>query len=137
MLFLTQSRHSDYSSLKGESGRHQADALLTNFHHKLFHALGDAETAEWASGLIGKELRTFIGGSMAPQESLFDKLMGQSKYTGSFNQQYEKVLQDNAFLNGLRTGGKANGLLADCIVIRSGEPFSTGQNWLWTTFSQE
>jgi len=137
MLFLTQSLHSYYSSLKGETGRHQADALLTNFHHKVFHALGDAQTAEWASGLIGKSLQTFIGGSMAPQENLFEELMGQSKYTGSFSQHYEKVLQDNAFMNGLRTGGKANGLLCDCIVTRTGEPFASGQNWIQVTFSQE
>lgn len=137
MIFLTQSLHSYYSALKGETGRHQADALLTNFHHKLFHALGDEQTAAWASGLIGKELRTFVGGSLAPQESLFDELMGKSNYTGNFNQHYEKVLQDNVFMNGLRTGGKANGLLCDCIVIRSGEPFTSGQNWAWVTFSQE
>lgn len=136
MLFLSQSLHSYYSSLKGETGRHQADALLTNFHHKVFHALGDEQTAAWASGLIGKSLQTFVGGSTAPQESMFDELMGQSKYTGSFNQHYEKVLQDNVFMNGLRTGGKANGLLCDCIVIRSGEPFASGQNWIQVTFSQ-
>lgn len=137
MVFLTQSLHSYYSALKGETGRHQADALLTNFHHKIFHALGDAQTAEWASGLIGKELRTFIGGSMKPSESLYDELMGKSSYSGSFNQHFEKVLQDNVFMNGLRTGGHANGLLCDCIVVRSGEPFSSGQNFLLTTFSQQ
>lgn len=136
MVFLTQSLHSYYSALKGETGKHQADGLLTNFHHKVFHALGDTQTAEWASGLIGKSLTTFCGGSMAPQDSLMDELAGRGRFTGSFNQHYEKILQDNVFLNGLRTGGKAGGLLCDAIVIRSGEPFSNGQNWLWTTFSQ-
>jgi hypothetical protein len=136
MVYLTQSLHSYYTALKGESGKHQADALLTNFHHKLFHALGDVQTAEWASGLIGKSLQTFIGGSMSPQANMLDELYGRSSYTGSFSQHYEKVLQDNVFMNGLRTGGKANGLLCDCIVIRSGEPFASGQNWQWATFSQ-
>jgi type IV secretory pathway TraG/TraD family ATPase VirD4 len=136
-VFLTQSQHSYYSTLKGENGRHQADALLTNFHHKIFHALGDAQTAEWASSLIGKSLQTFVGGSMAPQEDLYEELMGKSSFSGSFSQHYEKVLQDNVFMNGLRTGGKANGLLCDCIVIRSGEPFASGQNWIQVTFSQE
>ena len=136
MVCLTQSLHSYYAALKGEAGRHQADALLTNFHHKLFHALGDVQTAEWASGLVGKSLQTFIGGSMAPSDNLLDELYGASKYTGSFSQHYEKILQDNVFLGGMRTGGKDNGLLCDCIVIRSGEPFSNRQNWQWTTFSQ-
>lgn len=136
MVYLTQSLHSFYSAMHGERGKHQADALLTNFHHKVFHALGDAQTAEWASGLIGKELRTFVGGSMAPSQGLYDELMGKSSYSGSFNQHFEKVLQDNVFMNGLRTGGHANGLVADCIVVRSGEPFSSGQNWIQVAFSQ-
>lgn len=136
MVFLTQSLASYYSALKGETGKHQADALLTNFHHKVFHALGDVQTAEWASGLVGKCLQTFIGGSTQQQDNVFDQIYGASNFTGSFNQHYEKVLQDNVFMNGLRTGGKANGLLCDCIVIRSGEPFASGQNWRWTTFSQ-
>lgn len=137
MVYLTQSLHSYYGTLKGETGKHQADALLTNFHHKVFHALGDTDTAEWASGLIGKTLTTFHGGSMAPQDSLMDELCGRGRFTGSFNTHYEKILQDNTFLNGLRTGGKANGLLCDAIVVRSGEPFTSGQNWLWATFSQK
>jgi hypothetical protein len=137
MVYLTQSLHSYYGTLKGETGKHQADALLTNFHHKVFHALGDVQTAEWASGLIGKTLTTFHGGSMAPQDSLMDELCGRGRFTGSFNTHYEKILQDNVFLNGMRTGGKANGLLCDAIVVRSGEPFAGGQNWLWTTFSQK
>jgi hypothetical protein len=62
--------------------------------------------------------------------------MGKSSYTGSFNQHFEKVLQDNVFMNGLRTGGHANGLLCDCIVVRSGEPFASGQNWIQVAFSQ-
>jgi type IV secretory pathway TraG/TraD family ATPase VirD4 len=136
MVFLTQSLHSYYSALKGETGKHQADALLTNFHHKVFHALGDTATAEWGSGLIGKTLTTFCGGSMAPQDSIADELCGRGRYTGSFSQHYEKILQDNVFFN-LRTGGKANGVLCDAIVVRSGEPFSNGQNWLMTTFSQK
>lgn len=136
MVYLTQSLHSYYSAMQGEKGRHHADALLTNFHHKVFHALGDVQTAEYASGLIGKELMTFVGGSMSPSESAYDELMGRSRYTGSFNQHFEKVLQDNVFMNGLRTGGHANGLVCDCIVVRSGEPFVSGQNYLMTSFSQ-
>lgn len=136
MIYLTQSLHSYYGSMQGEKGRHHADALLTNFHHKVFHALGDTDTADWASDLIGNSLQVFTGGSMAPQESMYEEMMGQRRYTGSFNTHFEKVLQPNCFLNRLRTGGPANGLICDCIVIRSGEPFSNGQNFLMTSFSQ-
>ena len=48
MVYLTQSLHSYYSAMQGEKGRHHADALLTNFHHKVFHALGDEQTGDWA-----------------------------------------------------------------------------------------
>ena len=136
MIFLSQSVHSYYAALKGDTGKHQADALLTNFT-KVFHALGDVQTAEFASGLVGKSLQTFVGGSTAPHDNMLEELFGQSKFTGSFNTHYEKVLQDNFFINGLRTGGKANGLVCDCIVIRSGEPFASGQNWVWVAFSQQ
>ncbi|HEY2787366.1 MAG TPA: TraM recognition domain-containing protein [Fimbriiglobus sp.] len=136
MVYLTQSLHSYYSSLTGQAGKHQADALLTNFHHKLFHAVGDVQTAEWASGLIGKSRQTFIGGSMAPATDLWDELVGRSAYTGSFSEHFENELQNNVFINGLRTGGLANGLVCDAVLIRSGEPFAWGGNYLFVPFSQ-
>jgi type IV secretory pathway TraG/TraD family ATPase VirD4 len=137
MVYLTQSLHSYYSALKGESGRHQADALLSNFHHKLFHALGDVQTAEWASSLIGKSLQTFIGGSSHDGGDMFDTMFGRTNYTGNFSEHYEQILQNNAFLSGLRTGGPANNFLADAILVRSGEPFSSGLSYLPCTFSQK
>ena len=136
MVFLTQSLHSFYATLKGPSGRSQADALLANFTTKVFHALGDVETATWASELIGKSLQTFIGGSMSPPKDLWAEVMGYGEYQGSFNEHFEAIVQPNAFLNGLRTGGSGNGLLCDAIVIKSGETFSTGSNWMRTAFSQ-
>ena len=136
MIYLTQSLHAYYAALPGQAGRHQADSLLTNFHTKLFHALGDLETANWASGLIGKSLQTFTGGSITPSEGIYDELMGQSRYSGNFSQHFESTLQSNAFMHGLRTGGAANNFTCDCFVIRSGEPFSNGQNWLATSFDQ-
>jgi type IV secretory pathway TraG/TraD family ATPase VirD4 len=136
MVYLTQSLHSYYSALSGQSGKHQADALLTNFHHKLFHALGDVQTAEWASGLIGKSLQTFVGGSMAPSADVWDELAGRSQYTGNFSEHFENELQNNVFLNGLRTGGLVNGLVCDAVVIRSGEPFAWGGNYLFVPLSQ-
>jgi type IV secretory pathway TraG/TraD family ATPase VirD4 len=136
VCFLTQSLHSYYAALPGMGGRHQADALLSNLNLRILHALGDAESAQWASGLVGKELKTFIGGSTAPQEDLFDTLMGRSQFTGSFSQHYEHILQPNVFMNGLRTGGPANRYVVDAIVIKSGEPFADGRNFLWTSFSQ-
>lgn len=44
MVYLTQSLHSYYHAMPGQAGRHAADALLTNFGTKLFHALGDDQS---------------------------------------------------------------------------------------------
>ena len=137
MVVLSQSLASYYAALKGDAGRYQADALLPNFSTKIFHALGDAKTAEWAAGLLGKSLQTFVGLSMGPVENATEAVSGRARVTTSTNQQYQLVLQENIFMNGLRTGGEANGLLCDAIVIRSGEPFSNQQNWLWVSFHQK
>lgn len=137
MVYLTQSLHSYYSALKGEAGRHQADALLSNFHHKLFHALGDVQTAEWAASLVGKSLQTFVGGSTQDEGDMFDSMFGRSSYTGNFSSHFEQILQNNAFLSGLRTGGPENDYLADAILVRTGMPFSDGASFLPCTFSQK
>jgi hypothetical protein len=136
-VVLTQSLHAFYAAIKGgRSGEHLADALLTNYGTKCFCALGDAKTAEYASSLVGKSLQTFIGGSMAPATDLYDELMGRSKFTGNFSEHYETILQPNALMTGLRTGGAENGYVVDSIVIRSGETFSNGSNWLRVAFGQ-
>lgn len=136
MVVLTQSLHSYYMSLKGEAGKHQADALLTNFATKVFHALGDVQTAEWASNLIGKGREVFVGTSLAPVEDLYAEIVGQGKVTTNASEHYEAMLKPNWLMNGLRTGGLSNHLICDAVVIRSGEPFAGGRNWLWREFSQ-
>jgi len=133
MVVLTQSLHSYYAALKGgHAAEHAANALLTNFAHRIFCSLGDAKSADWASGLLGQRLETMIGGSMAPEESMYDTLMGQTKFTGSFNQSYQPVLQPNVFMHGLRTGRDG---VADAIIIRP-ERFSNGQNFLEVAFGR-
>lgn len=136
-VVLTQSLHAFYAAIKGgHTGEHIADALLTNYGTKCFCALGDAKSAQYASSLVGKSLQTFVGGSMDSSASLLDELMGRSRFTGNFSERYEDILQPNAFMSGLRTGGAHNGFAVDAIVIRSGETFANGNNWLRVTFSQ-
>jgi len=135
MVFLSQSLPGYYAALGGESGKHQTQALLANFSTTIFHACC-SETAEFATKKIGKRLETFFGGSTNPPIDAFDELFGNKRFTGSFSEHYENILQDNVFQNGLRTGGKSNGYACDAIIIKSGEPFSTGENWLFKTFYQ-
>jgi len=137
LVFLTQSLHSYYGALKGDGGKTQAEALLTNFSTRIFHAIGDVKTAEWAQGMVGKHRETFIGTSMAPMENIWEELCGRSKVTTNSSEHYEPVLQTTALMHGLRTGGAEHNLLCDAIVIRSGKPFANGNNWLPCTFSQE
>jgi type IV secretory pathway TraG/TraD family ATPase VirD4 len=136
LVYLTQSRQSYYAAMKGQAGRHEADAFLANFQHKVFHSLGDVETSEWACSLVGRSLQNFFGGSSQQESSVFDELFGTGSQTASFSEHFEAVLQPNAFLHGLRTGGPANDLLCDAIIVRSGTPFSSGQNWIKVSFSQ-
>jgi len=133
MVVLTQSLHSYYAALKGgHLAEHAANALLTNFAHRIFCSLGDAQSAQWASSLLGQRLETMIGGSMAPEESMWDTLMGRTKFTGTFSQQYTPILQPNVFMHNLRTGGDG---IADAIIIRP-ERFSNGQNFLHVAFGR-
>ena len=60
-----------------------------------------------------------------------------AKVSTNASEHYEAMLKPNLLMNGLRTGGKANNLICDAVVIRSGEPFSDGKNWLWREFSQQ
>jgi hypothetical protein len=138
MCYLVQSRDSFYSALKGEDGKHFANALMGMFHHKVFHALGSPDDAEYAASLLGKQRETSFGGSTQPGTDAFDTLMGNSSFSGSFNESWQPVMQPGFFLGGgLRCGGPENGYMADAIVIRSGEPFaSNGQNFIQASFSQ-
>jgi hypothetical protein len=137
MVVLTQSLHSYYAALNGgHAAEHMANALLTNFAHRVFCALGDAKSAQWASELCGRSRQILIGGSMAPQQDMWDEMMGRSKFTGSFSEHLENNVEPVEFMHGgLRTGGPPS-FMVDAWVIRSGQPFSTGQNWLRVALSQ-
>jgi hypothetical protein len=134
MVCLTQSIHALYGSLSGENGKSQANALLANFRYKLAHSLADHETAEMFSNLLGKSLQTFVGGSSGQQRDMFDDFFGNSTYTGNFSEHYEQILHANVFMGGLRTGRDG---VSDAILIRSGEPFPNGTNYLKCTFTRK
>ena len=58
--------------------------------------------------------------------------MGNTKFTGTFSQHYQLILQSNVFMHNLRTGRDG---VADAIIIRP-ERFSTGQNFLCVAFGR-
>ena len=137
MVMLSQSLPGYYAALGGQNGKQYVDALQASLTTKVFHALGDLETANWASGLVGRSLTTFTGGSSSPSDGAYQTLLGGSRFSSNFSEAYENTLQANDFMHGLRTGGPRNGFVCDCFVIRSGQPFASGNNWLATSFSQK
>lgn len=114
----------------------KAKAFLTNFGHKIFHTVGDADTAQYASSLLGHRREAFVTVSPKPGLSMGEEMFGNSGASCSINESYHEVLQPITFLSGLLSGGPQNGYLVTGIVIRSGEPFRNGQNWQRVSFSQ-
>jgi len=133
---LLQSAASIYAAMKGESGRHQADALLANFSHWIVHSC-DPVTAKAAVAKLGRRKEILYSGSSSPHQdtTIWDMMYGRQHVSASFSEHYEQVLQDQEFMVG-RTGGPENGCLADAIVIRSGETFADGKSYKRVTFSQ-
>ena len=135
MVCLTQSIHSMYTRIQ-QAGEHGTDALLTNYYHKVFHALGDDKTAAYASSLIGRRLKTRVNVSSSGEDNAYDALHGQPKVTASTTQAVENILEPREFLQGMRTGGRAHGYVVDAWVVRS-EAFASGENFLRCSFSQK
>jgi type IV secretory pathway TraG/TraD family ATPase VirD4 len=134
LVALTQSIHSMYANLRGKGGEHQTDSLLTNFGHLIIHTLGDAKSAEYASSILGKRRELFIGTSTG-REEMWDVITGQSRMTMNAHESYEPVLQPAMFLRGLRTGGPPDNTV-DGVVIKAGQPFRNGENYLIAAFGQ-
>jgi hypothetical protein len=136
LVSLTQGLSSYYSAM-GRASEHKVKSLLTNFSLKVFHALGSPDDAEYASSLIGRDKQLFFGGSTGGETSFHDELTGRTSFQGSFSQHMEQLVQPAVFMNGLRTGGKENKFECDAIVIKSGEGWVSGANWLPVTFTQK
>lgn len=133
LVALTQSIPGMFEAI-GANG-HAAKSLLSNFLVKVFHAVGDPETAEFASSLLGNRLEVMTGGSTDFNRSVGDEFWGGSGHTGSFNSEYQPILQPNAFATGLRTGGPPD-WVADAYVIKSGQPFASGEACILVPFAQ-
>jgi hypothetical protein len=138
MIACSQSKASLYANTGGEAAEAQVDAMLNNFTHKIFHALGDVKTAEWASALCGSEMQYSIGGSQMPRESMLDELLGHNLWSGSLSETMRPLMEPKEFMHGFRTGGRLSGYLCDAVLVRSGEPFnSNGGNSLRVAFIQK
>ena len=87
---------------------------------------------------LGNEMKMRYSGNIAPQqaETLLDELTGKVKGVNmSWGEQLQPVLDVSEFMKG-RTGGADNDFMADAIVIKSGESFSDGNQYLYVSFPQ-
>jgi hypothetical protein len=135
LVYLNQSVSSYYAALGGSHrGKHQTEALLAAFSHVIVHAC-DPVTAEWGCSKIGKRLQIDIGGSVQPPKDALDALLGWNNHTSSFSEHVRSVVEAREMMTGLRCGGPPD-FTADAFVIRSGETFAHGDNWLKVSFSQ-
>ena len=122
---------------KDDRGKSQAEVLLGCFSTKVLHAIGDSGTAEWASNILGKEVKIHHSTNTSGDErSTGSEIMGQAGMSFGSSEHVEAVLEPKSFMHGLRTGGKNNGYMADAIIIRTGEPFSDGNSWMFRAFTQ-
>ena len=137
LVYLTQSVASFYAAMHGEAGKHQADALLANFSHWIVHA-SDPTTAQKGVSKLGKERKIMNSGNLAPQkaENLLDELTGKERGVNmSWGESMQPVLDESEFMKG-RTGGPDNDFMADAILIKSGEPFADGNQYMYVSFPQ-
>jgi hypothetical protein len=137
MIYLTQSIHSFYSRIQGQAGEHETDALLTNFYHKIFHAVGDDKSASYASSLVGQRMHLDVDTSGSAPEDVFEAIMGNTRISATTRQSIRKILENREFMHGFRTGGPENGFIVDGIVVRSAQPFSNGEGFMRVGFSQK
>lgn len=135
MFCLTQTIHSEYSAMSGQGHHHRADQLLSNFGTHIYHSV-DAETAKFASALLGHRREMFINYQPKANLTMGEEIFGSARGTGSFSESYQPVLQPAVFTTGLRCGGPPD-FCVDGIVIKGGEPFRNGENWQLVTFSQK
>jgi type IV secretory pathway TraG/TraD family ATPase VirD4 len=135
MVAISQSLESFREVLPGDKGRSSVEALLSNFGHKLFFALGDSTTANWAAELVGKEMKLFSGGGT--QHSTYSPFaIDDPHYSTSYNEQYAHIIEPSRFLNGFRTGGPLHDFTVDALLLRSGEAFSNGLPIVPVAFDQ-
>ncbi|HEY1685905.1 MAG TPA: hypothetical protein VGG19_14165 [Tepidisphaeraceae bacterium] len=137
-VLLTQSISSVIATLGGgPAGKAEADAYLSNFATKIFHANTDPVSNEYAAGLIGRCKQYVVN---ANNNYGYDDMFHTHTRLGStsgVSEIFEYEVQPAEFSQ-LRTGGTANRGQVDCIVFRNGAAFkTTKKNWMKVTFSQD
>jgi hypothetical protein len=135
MCTLTQTSHSEFAAAGGDqAAEHKIRALQGQFGTHIFHT-SDAETAKFASALLGQRREVFVSPNVKPSDSVWDQVMGNEEISYGISESYQNVLQSRAIQSGLRCGGPPSNIV-DGIVIKMGTPFRNGENWMKVAFKQ-
>ena len=133
MIYLTQSIHAYFAAMGKED--YKAKGFLTNFATKIFHTLGDGESAQWASNLLGQRREQFTSSTPKSDLTLGEEIFGNAGSSYTTSETYQPILQPSVFQGGwMRTGGPPS-MKVDGIVIKP-ERFLSGENYLFTSFDQ-
>jgi type IV secretory pathway TraG/TraD family ATPase VirD4 len=140
-VLLTQSISGVIATLGGgPAGKAEADAYLSNYGTKIFHANTDPASNEYAANLIGRCKQFVISANSNYGGDDMWSGFSSSRQTGSSSGVSEIVefeLQPREFSK-LRTGGPANRGQVDAIVFKNGSAFkATGRNWMKVMFKQD
>lgn len=128
-VFLTQS----LANYNAKLGRDYTLSLLGSLNTKVFHSLACAETAQYATDLIG-QTRQLSASYNTPAEQ---PETGFAKPNSSFSESFQHQVHPRQFYD-LRSGGPANGKWVDSILVQGGRTWSpSGANYLRWSMQQE
>lgn len=129
----------------GDSARTKVDAILGSLNTKIFHANGDMVTNEWASRLIGSEMKPNVSTSttpapaytgMNPVEGLIHWVNSKPTVTTNQGVIREPCVHPHEF-TGLQVGSKENGYETFAVVTQVGRIFPESQkSYTGMTFQQ-
>jgi len=131
-VYLTQSIQSLAAAIGSEGdNRSVVDSLLNNLGTKVFHANSDTTTNEYASKLIGKELRSFKNESYSRSTVPGHWLPSFSNSRG-YSEQLTEIVRPEQFAR-LRKGGSENGFIVSAVIVQTGRMW--GGKWPYTVVS--
>lgn len=109
-------------------------SLLGNLRTKVFHAVEEPRTCEYLANLVGHEFAP-VPSWTVPTGGEGDRDRAGAVPTATAGLQRVYRLEPTA-VQGLKTGGPANGHRVEAVVFRGGQPFADGKTYLKVAFDQ-
>jgi len=135
-VYLTQSIPSLVAAVGAEQeGGALVDSLLNNLVTKIFHANSDATTNEYATKLIGKEIKRFGTAGRSVGSNPGSWIPNITRSSG-FSEQLDDVIHPTEFSR-LKRGGPENGFFVSGVIVQMGRNFGAAkQKWCLVDFRQ-